>query len=59
MKKKYNAPISQSILLETATIIAASIKMNVSNDDTQTVGTQTDLWGNQRQNDNPIWNNMD
>lgn len=59
MKKIYKAPNLQCIELETATLVAASIDLKVSDDETQTVSDQTDLWGNQRHNDNPIWNNMD
>lgn len=59
MKKIYKAPTLQCIELETATLVATSIDIKVSNNDTQTVSDQADLWGNQRHNDNPIWGNMD
>lgn len=60
MNKKYIQPQAQTIALESLSLLAASINMDVNqSDETSTVSNETDLWGNRRNNGNPIWGSLD
>lgn len=59
MKKIYQKPCAIRYDIVSSSILASSPTLNVVDDENKTIESETDLWGNQRHNDNPIWNNMD
>lgn len=59
-KKTYIRPTSNVVMLASeAALLSASVEMSISNDDTETVSTNDDLWSNSRNNNSPIWGSED
>lgn len=57
MKKIYQKPSATQYTIIASNVLASSPSVNIVNDDSKTVSTETDLWSNKREQGHPIWDN--
>ncbi len=57
MKRIYQKPCAIRYDIVPSNMLASSPVLDVVDDESKTVNTEVDLWGNKRQQGNPIWDN--
>lgn len=57
MKKEYQKPSATLYNMVASNMLASSPSVNIVNDDSKTISTETDLWSNKRDQGHPIWDN--